>query len=204
LYTDDTNFPYADDAARAEDRLRLHHNPAPLSHQGSGRLSPLDCVSGGDAQFRCFRNKSGWLDELRHRATLDRGDERGRLSREQPVELAGDGTSRSQLQPAAKTASFGFGCTGSQMGSFYSDQLGGVKGSTIQLTPNANYALFNNFQPYLYWSSTLWTNVPNSAFSFSFGNGFQGTNVFANETYAIAVPPGKSVALTGHSPVLRA
>jgi hypothetical protein len=90
-----------------------------------------------------------------------------------------------------KTASFGFGCTGSQMGNLYYNELGGAKGSTIELTHNANYGLFRNFQPYLYWSSTLWTNVPNSAFSFSFGNGFQGTNVFANVMYAIAVAPGK-------------
>ncbi len=89
------------------------------------------------------------------------------------------------------TASFGFGCTGSQMGRLYYNELGGVKGSTIELTHNASYSLFGDFQPYLYWSSTLWTKVPNSAFSFSFGNGFQGTNVFANDMYAIAVAPGK-------------
>jgi hypothetical protein len=90
-----------------------------------------------------------------------------------------------------KAASFGYGCTGSQMGTLYYDELGGVKGSTIGLTHNANYSMFNNFQPYLYWSSTLWTRVPNSAFSFSFGNGFQGTNVFANDMYVIPVSPGR-------------
>jgi hypothetical protein len=34
--------------------------------------------------------------------------------------------------------------------------------------------------------------VPNSAFSFSFGNGFQGTNVFANDMYVIPIVPGKA------------
>jgi hypothetical protein len=90
-----------------------------------------------------------------------------------------------------KSAAFGYRCTGSQMGNLYYNDLGGEKGSTIELKHNANYGLFNNFQPYLYWSSTLWTRVPNSAFSFSFGNGFQGTNVFVNDMYAIAVTPGK-------------
>jgi len=90
-----------------------------------------------------------------------------------------------------KSASFGLGCTGSEMGGLYYNELGGVKGSTINLTHNASYGLFHNFQPYLYWSSTLWERVPNSAFSFSFGNGFQGTNVFVNPMYAIAVAPGK-------------
>lgn len=90
-----------------------------------------------------------------------------------------------------KSASFGFGCTASQLGDLFYNELGGVKGSTIELTHNADYHLFNNFQPYLYWSSTPWTRVPNSAFSFSFGNGFQGTNVYVNVMYAIAVAPGK-------------
>jgi len=90
-----------------------------------------------------------------------------------------------------KSAAFGYGCIGSQMGNLYYNDLGGVKGSTIQLQHKANYDLFNNFQPYLYWSSTLWPPVRNSAFSFSFGNGFQGTNVYANAMYAIVVTPGK-------------
>ena len=90
-----------------------------------------------------------------------------------------------------KAAAFGYDCVGSQMGYLYYHELGGVKGSTIQLQHDASYRLFNNFQPYLYWSSTLWTHVPNSAFSFSFGNGFQGTNVFVNAMYAMAVAPGK-------------
>jgi Protein of unknown function (DUF1566) len=90
-----------------------------------------------------------------------------------------------------KSAAFGLGCTGSEMGDLYYEGLGGVKGSTINLTHNASYGLFTNFQPYLYWSSTLWPRVPNSAFSFSFGNGFQGTNVFVNPMYAMAVAPGK-------------
>jgi hypothetical protein len=45
------------------------------------------------------------------------------------------------------------------MGSLYYNDLGGVSGSTIQLQHKANFALFNNFQPYRYWSSTLWTPV---------------------------------------------
>jgi hypothetical protein len=90
-----------------------------------------------------------------------------------------------------KAAAFGYGCVGSQMGHLYYRDLGGVKGSTIELQHGADYRLFNNIQPYLYWSSTLWTRVPNSAFSFSFGNGFQGTNVLVNAMYAMAVAPGK-------------
>lgn len=93
-----------------------------------------------------------------------------------------------------------FGCTASQLGGLFYNESGGVKGSTIELTPNADYYLFNNFQPYLYWSSTAWARVPNSAFSFSFGNGFQGTNVYVNVMYAIAVAPGKVGFRASHGP----
>jgi uncharacterized protein DUF1566 len=85
------------------------------------------------------------------------------------------------------SAAFGFGCTGSEMGNLFYNELGSEKGSTIELKHNAKYNLFNNFQPYLYWSATQWTRVPNSAFSFSFGNGFQGTNVYVNDMYAMAI-----------------
>jgi hypothetical protein len=95
------------------------------------------------------------------------------------------------------SAAFGFNCTGSEMGALFYKQLGGAQGNTIQLRHNAGYRLFNNFQPYLYWSSKLWT-VPNSAFSFSFGNGFQGTNVFVNDLYAIATAPGKVGSFKTH------
>lgn len=97
-----------------------------------------------------------------------------------------------------KSAAFGFGCIASQMGELYYKELGGVKGGTIELTHNASYGLFKSFQPYLYWSSTLWPRVPNSAFTFSFGNGFQGTNVFVNEMYVIPVAPGKLGRGTAH------
>jgi len=90
-----------------------------------------------------------------------------------------------------KSAAFGYGCTGSQMGNLFYIELGGERGSTIELQHNASYSLFKNFQPYLYWSSTEWTRVANSAFSFSFGNGFQGTNVYVNDMYAMAVAPGR-------------
>jgi hypothetical protein len=98
-----------------------------------------------------------------------------------------------------KAAAFGYDCVGSQMGRLYYNELQGVKGSTIELQHDASYGLFRNFQPYLYWSSTLWTRVPNSAFSFSFGNGFQGTNVFVNAMYALPIAPGKVGRFSGSS-----
>ena len=90
-----------------------------------------------------------------------------------------------------KTAAFGYGCTSSELGDLFYTELGGARGAKIGQTHNANYNDFRNVQPYLYWSGTLWKKVKNSAFSFSFENGFQGTNVFANDLYVLAVAPGK-------------
>lgn len=90
-----------------------------------------------------------------------------------------------------KSAAFGYGCTKSELGDLFYNELGGARGARIQQTHNASYKDFRNMQPYLYWSGTLWKKVKNSAFSLSFENGFQGTNVFANDLYVLAVAPGK-------------
>jgi hypothetical protein len=101
----------------------------------------------------------------------------------------GPGTTEKQSTASAKAA-FGYSCTGSQLGFLYYQRLGGTEGSTIILTHDSSYGKFNNFQPYLYWSATAWPKVPNSYFSFSFGNGWQGTDIETNALYVIAVHPG--------------
>ncbi len=77
---------------------------------------------------------------------------------------------------------FGYGCSSSGMGELFYKQFGGTKGASISSIVNSNTSLFNNFQPYLYWSGTA--QNPGGA-SFSFGNGFQGTNVDVDSMYAI-------------------
>ena len=48
-------------------------------------------------------------------------------------------------------AAFGFDCDTGAMGHLFYDEFGGVAGESISEIQNANTALFNNFQPYLYW-----------------------------------------------------
>jgi len=87
-------------------------------------------------------------------------------------------------------ASFGYGCSGkaSQLGQLFYKDLGGQPGST-QLSNTANAALFTNLKPYLYWSGTgqYNTNPPKGGWTFSLGNGYQGTNLNIDASYVIPV-----------------
>jgi hypothetical protein len=58
-------------------------------------------------------------------------------------------------------------------GLFYTD-FGAQDGESILSVDNASTALFSNFQPYYYWSSTK-QGVPPLPADFSFGSGFMGT-----------------------------
>ena len=82
-------------------------------------------------------------------------------------------------------ATFAYNCTGSHMGELFYNALGGSKGASMSSLNNSSARLFRNFQPYLYWSGTVYPVVGKSSWSFSFDNGFEGTNLNANAMYAI-------------------
>lgn len=67
-----------------------------------------------------------------------------------------------------------FGCTGSQMGELFYNELGGVAGSDIATTHNASFSLFHNIGQNYLWSSTENPVNANGADNFLFGNGGQG------------------------------
>jgi hypothetical protein len=92
----------------------------------------------------------------------------------------------------------GFGCTASAMGSLYR-QLGFHPGDSVIGPSEARVGPFFHVQPYLYWacagpspSSPCLPNGPADGFAwnFSFGNGFQGTNLVANNLYVMVYYPG--------------
>ena len=88
-----------------------------------------------------------------------------------------------------------FGCTDSPMGDLYYNQLGLAVGTQVVPTPKINVGPFNHVQPYLYWScgepvtsppcQTIPPRVPTQEWSFSFGNGFQGTDLQVNSMYVM-------------------
>ena len=90
----------------------------------------------------------------------------------------------------------GFGCAGTRnaMGNLYYSQFGLSQGTPIAPLNAAPTGPFHNLQPYLYWScsgSTIQSAcaaagpVSNQEWSYSFGAGFEGTDLVANNLYVI-------------------
>jgi len=91
---------------------------------------------------------------------------------------------------------FGTGCTGSEMGHLFYNELGGNAGeSVLNQTGDtdqekANLALFSNVQAYFYWSGTEFAPNTSSAWDFHFGLGNQGAVNKFNDSFAWAVRSG--------------
>ena len=94
-----------------------------------------------------------------------------------------------------------YGCSGSRnpMGELYYRQLGLSEGTPVVAAPAIAVGPLHNLQPYLYWACEAQAfeaqchpggPAPNFEWSFSFGNGFQGTNILADELYVTAYIPG--------------
>jgi hypothetical protein len=117
------------------------------------------------------------------------------------------GQTRWQLPPTASDPNCsmkdgGYNCSGSPMGELYYNhllKLLGVKpGEPVVRAPDIKIGSFHNLQPYLYWacagnaSQTLCSGdpaAPGFEWSFSFGNGFQGTDVVGNSLYVMVYAP---------------
>ena len=110
--------------------------------------------------------------------------------------------------PAIDSACPGYNCGGNQnpMGNLFYDQLGLSPGMpAIPLMTTAT-GPFHDMQPYLYWTCGAATiqdpctsNVPapNFEWSYSFGSGFQGTDLMANDLYVTAYFAGTRPSLSG-------
>lgn len=100
------------------------------------------------------------------------------------------------LQPDAScdshngSISAGNHCTGSEMGHLFYAELGGVTGSSIATTHNANTALFQHLQFAVYWSGTNYAQNNYYSWSFDLNNGGQGVNATMWGLKAMAVHPG--------------
>ena len=102
----------------------------------------------------------------------------------------------------------GYGCTGvdNPMGSLFYTQLGLIPGAAAVATPDISVGPFNNLQPYLYWSC-VGATIPsaceaagpaaNFEESYSFGSGFQGTDLLANTLFVTAYFVGTRTSTAG-------
>jgi len=112
-----------------------------------------------------------------------------------------------QLPPTAPDPSCtmkdgGYNCSGSPMGELYHNHLlkivGKQAGEPVRRVPDVKLGAFHNLQPYLYWGcagndSRIACSgdpaAPGFQWSFSFGNGFQGTDVIGNSLYVMVYAP---------------
>jgi len=107
----------------------------------------------------------------------------------------------------------GYKCDGTKnpMGNLFYDQLGLEAGSSAVAVPDLAVGPFHNIQPYLYWTCEAATiqspcqpdgPAPNFEWSYSFGSGFQGTDLLANDLYVTAYFVGARGAGNGPAPVV--
>ena len=109
--------------------------------------------------------------------------------------------------PPVDPACPNYGCVGSlnPMGNLYYNQLGFAAGTPIVAAPDISVGAFHNIQPYIYWScggmsiqSACGTPPATSfQFSFSFGNGFLGTDILADDYYVTAYFAGEANPSSG-------
>ncbi len=111
--------------------------------------------------------------------------------------------------PTIAAACPGYGCAGTQnpMGDVFS-QLGLSTGSPVT-APNVSTGPFYNLQPYLYWTCggasiaspcSADGPVANQEWSYSFGSGFQGTDLLANSLFVTAYFVGNRSSAPAQSP----
>lgn len=99
--------------------------------------------------------------------------------------------------------SYGYGCTGSELGHLFYVDLGGVAGQPITSTHNSNFELFVNWQKYwgtgeanYYWTSTYWTGTGGGkAWGFSVAYGTVAGIFIGEEQHAWAVRDGDVAAI---------
>ncbi|MGD0985095.1 MAG: hypothetical protein ABSA65_14965 [Acidimicrobiales bacterium] len=112
------------------------------------------------------------------------------------------GSRQWQLPPPGSRCS-GFDCEAGPLGELYYDGLGLSQGDPVVATPDTTLRGFYDVQPYLYWSCAAkrvqgpcqGAPAPGFAWSFSFGNGFQGTDLDQNNLYVMVYYPAPPIAL---------
>jgi len=106
--------------------------------------------------------------------------------------------------PGCTNKDGGYNCSGSPMGALYYKHLlkllGKEAGEPVAQAPDVAVGPFHHLQPYLYWACAGGTSssvcsgdaaATGFQFSFSFGNGFQGTDVVGNTLYVMVYAPDR-------------
>ena len=88
-------------------------------------------------------------------------------------------------QDVGNHVSYGFGCTGSEMGHLFYNELGGSVNTPISGVHTANYNFFRNLQDGTYWSDTTNSLDSSSAWVLQFQNGSQQTAPKPTSTFFV-------------------
>lgn len=88
---------------------------------------------------------------------------------------------------------YGYGCSASNMGNLFYNDLGGAAGKSITTTHNSNYHLFSNIQSFAYWSGTQDSLKSVDNWYFDFGNGYQDVTSNGTDMYVWAVHAGSPI-----------
>ncbi len=108
------------------------------------------------------------------------------------------------MDPGCGT-SYSCASTSDPLGQLFYDRLGLSPGKPVVATPDIAVGPFTNLQPYLYWACGAdnirdlcnATPAPGFEWSFSFGNGFQGTDVLGNDLFVTAYFVGSPTPISG-------
>jgi len=119
-----------------------------------------------------------------------------------------------QLPPTDPDCDSSFNCNTiskyNRMVALYYLQFRLTAGTPVIPTPNTPVGPFQNVQPYLYWGCNAATiqapcsqmaPPPGLQWSFSFGNGFEGTDFVTNMLYVTAYFPGSFLLALPNPPV---
>jgi hypothetical protein len=107
-------------------------------------------------------------------------------------------TSQSGCQSHKKNGAFGFGCNLSAFPWLYSKTFGLTSPDTAVPITDGDVGPFQNFQPYLYWTSSQGTKSSQGYKTFSFNTGWSGSNVPIHDMYVLPLLDGNPFGIAGH------
>ncbi len=91
------------------------------------------------------------------------------------------------IDGSGNSASAGTGCTESEMGHLFYDELGGTAGSSILDSGDSDLLLFTNIQADRYWSGTDLVTDTTRAWRFNFNTGDLFANLKSGDLFVSAV-----------------
>jgi hypothetical protein len=124
-------------------------------------------------QIGTIDGKMEWAEAMQFAEDLEFG---GFSDWRLPASMQPDPSCDGQNPPETGGGSFGFNCTGSEIGHLFYNGLGGQAGESIVKIHNNNYGLFRNIVSDIYWQSTQFAPFPVISLNFQTLDGYMNFN----------------------------